>query len=184
MCRNVITNNTFGNVSKAYILHLMFLESNVLDVPVEFFSLNLVPFIQNDRVCHLKTFFHSSLASELITHMNIKIKNPWREFNTVKRMRNASRTPWGDRKVSIAKSQVRPKRNMTKPMPIIKRTILFPSTALSLPPVSFLSIALDLRFRTSTTSTQMKMTMLKTMTRRRGPRNEAQNAATWDKKQL
>ena len=162
----------------------MFLEFIVLDVPVEFFSLNLVPFVQDVLVRHLNTFFHSSLASELITHKNMKIKNPWREFNTVKRIWNVSRTPWDDSKVSIANSQVRPKRNMTKPMPIINWIMLFPLMGLSLPPASFLRIAVDLIFLMSTTSTQMKMTTLKVMTRRRGPRNEAQNAATWDKKQL
>ena len=137
------------------------------------------------NLAHLKTFIHSSLTSELITHINIKIKNPWRELNTVKRIWNVSQTPRVDWKVSIAKSQVSPKRNITPPMLIIKRIILFLSTAFSLVPNSFLSeVVLDLACRMSTTITQMKMTTLKIMTSSSRPRNEAQNAATWDKKQL
>ena len=137
------------------------------------------------NLAHLKIFIHSSLTSELITHINIKIKNPWRELNTVKRIWNVSQTPRVDWKVSIAKSQVSPKRNITPPMLIIKRIILFLSTAFSLVPNSFLSeVVLDLACRMSTTITQMKMTTLKIMTSSSRPRNEAQNAATWDKKQL
>ena len=165
------------------------LESIVLE-PLEFLWISLVPCIEDVclplaalNLAQLKTFFHSSLASELITHINRKIKNPWRELNTVKRIWNVSLTPWGDWNVSIAKSQVSPKRNITPPMLINKRMILFLSTDLSLMPASLLRF-LDLKCRMSTTITQIKMTMLKSMMRRSGPRNEAQNAAMWDKKQL
>lgn len=193
VCRVINSNNvkyygystfhTFGSVSMEN-WRLICLESKVSDVPLEFFK--LVPFVKFEDVwvyhdlnlTHEKIFFHSSLASAAITHKNRKIKNPWSELNKVNKIWNVSRSAGVDRIVSIANSQVSPKIDITPPRLIIKRIMLFLSTA------SFFSAAEVLKCRMSTTTTQTKMIMLKTMTSRSGPRNAPQKAATWDRKQL
>ena len=95
----------------------------------------------------------------------------------VKRIWKVSRRP-GTEMVSVAKSHVSPKRAITPPiLNIRRRTFPYPIVCFSLD-------AVPLTCRISTNMTEMKTIILKSMTRRTGPRNAPQKTPTWDRKQL
>ncbi len=80
--------------------------------------------------------------------------------------------------VKAPKSQVRPKRNMTPEMLMIKRK------AVGMLSFSFLRLMVPIVWRTSTKTTLKKITILKRMTAIIGPRNAPKNTPVSPMKQL